>query len=232
DIHNSLKLFHGKDESNNWKNFVKIIKNEKPNLVLTCGDNGDINEKDYFEFREILKNINANYYMIYGNHDNFETINSGYNNDGSPFLLPEGTIIEYQKITIAGIPGIKASKSNKPWRHIREDFQKIGEEIKSNLVSKGNSLDILLTHEFPFVQELYNMEDTFYFNRSSIDIGKEVELLAPKIAISGHLHGNENFKINYKNGIIINLMAFTDGEHYLIMKANNNPFSVREFVFK
>lgn len=216
DIHQSTRPHRGIDESNNFAKFLKVVKKESPDLILICGDTENITNGDIRD----LKKTNIKTFIILGNHDIPQIImNSGMFIDG---------VQEFNGVIISGISGIVSpSKRDYVLKFPKETIISKSNMIGQDLTRLKKRLDILMTHEMPRVH--YRFEDRFYDVRSSSVFGDVLYLLKPKLAISGHLHGNETLVANYEYGTLINLGAFTDG-HYAIIEAKENPFEINKIV--
>jgi len=231
DIHNSQKPFHGRDESKNMVNFIKVISQEKPNLIIVAGDTEDPTNAEIEKLRVVCEQLDANVYFIIGNHDYKEKqLKETYNIDGSSFLLPDEKFIEYKNITIAGIHGLSVTLTQAGRKKYRFSFEEQTEKaklIKASLA--GRKLDFLVAHEFPRLEYLSDEEpERFYKTRSTGILTDIIDLLKPKTVVTGHLHGYHLFETKYNDIQILNLAAFTDG-YYVIMQENE---SVKEKTYK
>ncbi len=217
DIHQSFKTHDGRDESHNFEKFLEVIKIEKPKLVLICGDTEDVSDIDMRALKKLSHMLDFKTFIILGNHDNKSVIKR------SGMLL--NGLDSFNNISIAGINGITAPVHYNNVLTFAEDrlFNE-AKRIKRELDEKMIDLDILLTHEMPKIHAGY--ERDFYNERSSFIFSDILYLLKPKLAISGHLHGNKTLIAEYEYGIVVNLGAFAEG-HYAIIEVENNPFTIK-----
>lgn len=214
DIHQSMAPHHGKDESDNFSRFLMVIEQEKPDLVLICGDTENITE---YSIEELDK---ANTLIILGNHDISNIIT-----DSGMFL---DCVAEHGGVTIAGISGIVTRhKPDNNLKFSKEDIMLKASKIKQRLKELNAPLDILITHEMPKINS--GFADNFYNTRSSAVFGDALYMLKPKLAISGHLHGNKTLITKYEHGTLINLGAFTDG-HYAIINVKDSRFEIDNII--
>ncbi len=218
DIHQSNIAHHGKDGSENFIKFLKVVDFEKPDLVLICGDLENVTKDDMENLYQKSIASGFDVLIILGNHDNKDVImNSGMFIDG---------LERVGKITIAGIGGIVApSKHDEILKFSEDDLIDKTNKILHKLNKTGDSLDILMTHEMPRIYLGY--ENDFYDTRSSLVFTEILYALKPKLAISGHLHGEKTLITEYEYGTLVNLGAFSDG-HYAIIEAEEKPFRIEE----
>ncbi len=149
----------------------EIVKEESPDLLLGAGDwDAGFDEEAFEELAEMTYVL-----TIYGNHENREGIRAAHNADGKPVLIPNGEVVEFEGLTIAGISGNIGS--GKKWHHRRpEEIEAEAEEIS------GRSVDILVTHEPP--AEVPFVPGNPYGKRV---IMKAVRIVKPKLHFSGHV---------------------------------------------
>jgi Icc-related predicted phosphoesterase len=218
DIHQSNIGHHGKDCSENFARFLKVLDFEKPDLILICGDLGDVSNKDMEALYQKSVNSGFKVLIIAGNHDNINVIaNSKMYIDG---------LERIGKITIAGIGGIVAPiKHDEILKFAEDDLVEKADKIAGELNKIGDGLDILMTHEMPKIRAGYG--DDFYDERSSSVFGKILYILKPKLSISGHLHGEKTLIVEYEYGTLINLGAFSDG-YYAVIEAETDPFKIEK----
>ena len=113
------------------------------------------------------------------------------------------------------------------WKFSKEDIMLKASKIKQRLKELNAPLDILITHEMPKINS--GFADNFYNTRSSAVFGDALYMLKPKLAISGHLHGNKTLITKYEHGTLINLGAFTDG-HYAIINVKDSRFEIDNII--
>ncbi|BBE42036.1 metallophosphoesterase family protein [Conexivisphaera calida] len=149
----------------------EIVREESPDLLLGAGDwDLGFDEEAFEELAEMTYVL-----TIYGNHENREGIAAARNSDGRPVLIPDGEVIEFEGLTIAGISGNVGS--GKKWHHKRpEEF-----ESEAADVSDG-SVDVLITHEPP--AEVPFIPENPYGKRV---VMRAVRIVRPGLHFSGHV---------------------------------------------
>ncbi len=234
DIHQTIVWHNNVDESENFAHLLEVIRKEKIDLVLLAGDFQDVDENNMKELENISKEKKIEIFFVLGNHDRKKSFYSTFENfNGSKMLLPDSEYVmpDGKELRIAGIHGLTVEqKSDKPNRYTEKEQTKNAEMIKASL--GGKQLDILLMHEFPFVNSIPS--DEFYLERSNKFLQPIISILKPKIIVSGHLHGYSTIyfaSINGKNkSLVINLSAFTDG-FYTILTISDKYY-VKEMKWK
>src|SRR5262245_13122124 len=78
----------------------------RPELILSCGDWGDLEQVDESAFSDLLGA--APVYTTFGNHDPLDRLADLRNLDGSPVLLDQGQTREFAGLRLAAIGGIWA----------------------------------------------------------------------------------------------------------------------------
>jgi len=202
DIHYGKKPFYGQDQSKAFEWLYGVIEDEKPDVLLSAGDFGD--EASPELFHPILENTYL--LTIYGNHDNVKLIQTLRNRNGSPCLLQDGSIRNYDSLKIAGISGNMARIKRKVHHKTVEEVQ----EIISNYAHHEETIDVLITHEAP-KHGLISSGKTLgndVFNEA-------MERLKPKVHFCGHVHiHSQILKLN--NTSLINLDSSARHHEYVI----------------
>ncbi len=154
-----------------FQKLMEIVRSERPDLIVGAGDWDLGFDKEAFEeLAEV-----AYVLTIYGNHENREGIYSARNVDGRPILLPEGEVVEFEGLRLAGISGNLGS--GKRWHHkTPEEFEAEAAEISEEEV------DVLITHEPP--SEVPFTPDNPYGKRV---VMRSVRMVRPKLHVSGHV---------------------------------------------
>lgn len=216
DIHQLKFNHHGVERSENIYTLFKIINIERPDVVFICGDLENVTKQDMDDLKELSIVLNFKVFIIFGNHDSPSIIeHSG--------MLVDG-LVKYNNLTIGGIGGVVAKGIHDGVLRLNYDeFLIKSNKIKNDLIKDGKNLDILLTHELPKTHNEVNND--FYDVRSSSVFGDILYQLEPKLAISGHLHGDGTFIFDYEYGTLINLGAFNEG-HYVIINLDDNSYEI------
>ena len=115
-LHYEHGIHHGIVGSIAWSWLINIVKYHNPYLLLSCGDWGTaITPECFYELLELTTVL-----TIYGNHENIDVLRTLHNirtNENLPVLIPDGEVVEYRGIRIAGINGIISIKK----RHTEEE---------------------------------------------------------------------------------------------------------------
>lgn len=202
DVHYGRKLFHGHDQSKAFDWLYGVVEGEKPDLLLSAGDFGD--EASPKLFHLILESTCL--FTIYGNHDNVELMQTLKNRDGSPCLLQDGLVRNYEGLKLAGISGnivkIKRKVHHKTVEEVRE--------VISKYAHLREVIDVLITHEAP-KHELISRGKTL----GNDALHDATERLRPKLYLCGHVHiPSQILKLN--NTTLINLDSSTRHQEYVI----------------
>ncbi len=209
---------------------------ERPNIVLDLGDNQDVSKAGWKGLEDSIREIGAEFYMVAGNHENFELLMVGENKNQQKFLLPNKKYVNVEGMTIAGIGGVLSPvKYDDKMRLSEETINERIQNIKKDLYNNHVDLDIFISHSFPKTNTLeknYEIDkDNFYKAKTSKPYGDAIYLLKPKLALSGHLHGYAPIMFDYEYGVVINMAGFTDGGNYAIIEVSTNPFKVERISF-
>src|SRR5262249_47900681 len=113
-----------------------------PDLILSCGDWGDLEEVDEARLAALLGV--APVYTTFGNHDPMDLLPRLRNADDSPVLLPQGEVRDVLGLTVAAIGGIWAKSHKKPHYVTDEDVAEAAGRI-----ARSGPVDLLLTHGCP-----------------------------------------------------------------------------------
>jgi Icc-related predicted phosphoesterase len=183
-------------------NVVRALDEERPDLLLCCGDWGDPGEVDPDAFAGIRKRVPV--LTVYGNHDDLGLLAHAVNSDGSRVLLTPGEVRDRNGLTLAGISGIWA-KSH------REQFYATDEDVdRFASVLAGRGVDVLLTHGCPI-----GLADAVPGGRRGgqrcfLDAFHTVK---PRLYLCGHLHVPQ--KRELKDGrLVVNVGYTCEGDYW------------------
>jgi uncharacterized protein len=150
----------------------------RADLILCCGDWGDpdqVTEPDLTSFLEI-----APVYSTFGNHDALDLLSRLRNRDGTPVLLAQGTVQEYQGLRLAAIGGIWAKSHRK--RHYVTDADVA---LAAARIAQSGPIDILLTHACPIGLADLTPTGRHGGQRCFLDAFHTIK---PRLHLCGHLH--------------------------------------------
>lgn len=177
DIHYETSSHHGVDESGAFDWLLKKIMRLNPDCLIGLGDWGHAWVKPQWDELAGLCNIA----IIYGNHDKMELLRRVANSDGTKALAQDGGVKVIDGLRVGFINGIISDahrvKDGVP-RKTEEEYLRIGLSLPP--------IDILCTHESPYVEE--------YGTRIRPSVGTEtlgriIRHAKPRLALSGHLGG-------------------------------------------
>jgi Icc-related predicted phosphoesterase len=166
DLHGDLKTAHRASD------FVK------PDLILSCGDWGDAGEVTEAGLAAVL--ATAPVYTTFGNHDAMELLSRLRNRDGTPILLPQGTVQVAAGLRLAAIGGIWAKSHAKAHYVTDADVAEAAARI-----ARSGPVDILLTHGCPIGVADLTPSGRHGGQRCFLDAQ---QLIEPRLHLCGHLH--------------------------------------------
>jgi uncharacterized protein len=150
----------------------------RPNALLCCGDWGDPEEVDEAELVAIAGLLPM--VSTFGNHDPIELIGRLRDRDGSPVLLDQGEVRDFQGLRVAAIGGIWAKSHRKPFYVTDEDVAGFAGRI-----AEHGPVDVLLTHACPIGLADLTPKGTRGGQRCFLEANK---LVAPRLHLCGHIH--------------------------------------------
>ncbi|MGC9133712.1 metallophosphoesterase family protein [Caldisphaera sp.] len=174
DIHMNLKIYKGVDESYAMIWLNKLIDKIKPDVLLSAGDwDKDVTPKDFSIISSKVKLI-----TIYGNHENFNIIKD--------YSIKDGKVIKLNNISISGINGLLEEKVSFSWKNIKEEniIESYLNKIIRDIKKYTNNLDIFISHQPPFLPEVYPGMIEDIYNKAMLNFIKE---LRPKLYLNGHM---------------------------------------------
>ena len=213
DLHYELGFHHDVDESRAWSWLLKMVRFQKPEVLLSCGDWGSaVNPK---EFYELLKNVVV--LTVFGNHENMSVLTSLYNvksNGYLPVLMEDGRVYEIGGLRIAGVSGIisikRKSRKGVP-RRKPEEFMRIAEKLKDKEV------DILLMHETPYLKELFPQIGYTINSKTAYEF---IRVVKPKIVFNGHMHSGGYKTYTFPWGTkYVYVDSSQSSRHYLVFES-------------
>jgi predicted phosphodiesterase len=178
DVHYELVPHHGVDESGAFGWLFKTVKQTNPDFLIGLGDWGSAwTMSQWFELAKLVR-----IFAIYGNHENIQTLRGAVNTDGKRVLVEDGGVRVIEGLRFGFINGIVSE--DKP---VKQGVSRKTAKEYLSLGSLLSGIDVLCTHESPFVPE--------YHGRLSPSPGTEamgsiIGMLRPKLALSGHLTGS------------------------------------------
>ena len=180
---------HGeKEEILNLKNKVK--KNS-PDLMICAGDVSDFGHK-LQNTLEKFKSFNLPLLIVPGNHETNSELNEVCK-DLKFVVNIHKRSYQINNYIFFGFGGEGFTKTSKDLDKIIPKFKKI---------LKKDSKIILVTHQPPYKTKLDHLAHAGSTGNKSIR--KFIEKIKPVLAISGHIHENENKRDKIKNTLIIN----------------------------
>lgn len=189
-----MKLFIFTDTHGDKKiisSLIKKIKKASPDLILCTGDltNFGINLKSLLLKFKPLK---IPLLIIPGNHETNQELKKACSKTKFAINLHKKSY-QFSNFVFFGYGSGGFEKRSKELEKIIPRFQKT--------LSKDSKV-ILLTHQPPYKTKLDFIKNLGHQGNKSIR--KFIKIIKPKLAISGHLHENENKKDRLSSTILIN----------------------------
>jgi Predicted phosphoesterase len=132
DLHKSLD---DKEEIESVKWLLKILDELKPDYLIGAGDWGEgMSAADFSDILSRTKLI-----AVYGNHENFSMAKN--------FSIRDGQIISVGAMKVAGINGLIGDDEN--YGISPNKFLKIISRLRDK------NVDVLITHQPPYLPEIY-----------------------------------------------------------------------------
>lgn len=163
DVHKSLK--YRELGAVDW--LLGIIDEVKADVLISAGD-WDEGMSDY-DFQRIISKVKM--FTVYGNHENFSII--------TRYAIPDGKVFEVGVLKIAGINGL-IGDGKKVYEITPNKFSRIVKRLK------GTVIDILVTHQPPYLPEAYPYMEYDEAGRMMLEA---IETLRPKLFFNGHMKG-------------------------------------------
>jgi len=170
------------------------IQKEKPNLILSCGDN------------DVYNDMPKPFIGVYGNHETILAlaITEGKTKFKNVKLLDRAEVVDFKGLKIGGFPGNRAKKE-KTWHHYTKALA-----IKAS--KKIGKVDIFISHEAPLNIADWNIPHTAHYGCEGIR--KIVEKCKPKLVLSGHIHSPQIQKNGRMTAINVGKLAL--GQYFMI----------------
>ena len=190
----------------------RAIDGLRPDALLCCGDWGDpaeIVEPELIAIAGLLPMVST-----FGNHDPIESLGRLRDRDGSPVLLDQGEVRDFQGLRVAAIGGIWAKSHRKPFYVTDEDVSSFASRIADD-----GPVDVLLTHACPIGLADLTPKGTRGGQRCFLDANK---MIAPRIHLCGHIHVAQERTL--KDGRqILNVGATPEGSVVVIEVTEQGP---------
>jgi Icc-related predicted phosphoesterase len=157
---------------------VQACEDQRPELLLCCGDWGDAGEitaADLDRFLEFCPVITT-----FGNHDDLDLLTRTRNREGSAVLLGQGETRNMNGLILASIGGIWAKSHRLPYYVTDDDVARFARQIASL-----GPVDILLTHSCPIGLADLTPAGRHGGQRCFLDASSTI---APRLHCCGHLH--------------------------------------------
>jgi Icc-related predicted phosphoesterase len=157
---------------------VQACEDNRPELLLCCGDWGDADQVTaadldcFLEFCPLL--------TTFGNHDPLGLLAGTRNRNGSTVLLGQGQTRNVNGLTLASIGGIWAKSHRLPHYVTDQDVARFASEIAAL-----GPVDILLTHACPIGLADLTATGRHGGQRCFLDA---LNTIAPRLHCCGHLH--------------------------------------------
>ena len=171
-----------------------------PEMVLSCGDWGDPEQVSESRMRKLLSEISV--YSTFGNHDPLELLARLRNADGSPLLIPSGTVMEFMGLRIGAIGGIWAKSHAEPHYVTDRDVGEFASQI-----ARAAPVHILITHGCPIGMADMTPSGRHGGQRCFL---QAFQTIAPQLYLCGHLHIAQEHTLR-DGRKVINVGATADG---------------------
>lgn len=214
DLHFEKGYFHGIYQGGALEWLLKIVDQVKPSALVGLGDWGSAWTREDWN----LLTGKVTTHAIFGNHDDVHLLESIKNKNGSRMLAHDGEIRNIEGIKFGFINGIMSNKGS-PKRNVPRSTSEDFIRISSNL--KG--MDVFCTHESPNLPE--------YGKKFSSGVGpatmtKVVEMMQPKISISGHLSFGPYTISRIGPSFIVRIESGQVSKHYVLIKPEKDEVDI------
>jgi uncharacterized protein len=200
-----MRILVASDLHGDLNSVDRAYKIHQPNLILCCGDWGDVNQVAEPAVTALLDLVPA--YTTFGNHDPLELLARLRNRDGSAVLLGQGEVHEIGGLRLAAIGGIWAKSHAKP--HYVTDGDVAAAATR---IAQAGPVDILLTHACPIGLADLTPSGRHGGQRCFLDAFK---VISPRLHLCGHLHLAQEHIL--KDGRkVINVGATPEGSIVLV----------------
>ena len=190
----------------------RAIDRFRPDALLCCGDWGDPPEVSESQLIALANSLPL--LTTFGNHDPLDLLGRLRDRDGSPVLLGQGEVREFQGLRVAAIGGIWAKSNRKPFYVTDEDVA----DAAGRIASTG-PVDVLLTHGCPIGLADRTPRGTHGGQRSFLVANQAI---APRIHLCGHLHVPQERTL--KDGRrVLNVGATPEGSVVVIEVGGSGP---------
>jgi len=157
---------------------LKAVEEQRPDLLLCCGDWGDaaqVGDDDLGAFLDLCPVLST-----FGNHDSLQLLGRQQNRDGSAVLLGQDEVRDFHGLKLAGIGGIWAKSHRLPCYVTDSDVARWADNIP-----RQGPVDILLTHGCPVGLADLTPSGRHGGQRCFLDAFKTI---SPRVHLCGHLH--------------------------------------------
>ncbi len=190
----------------------EAIDHFRPDALLCTGDWGDPEEVAEAEIAAIATHLPL--LTTFGNHDPIDLLGRLRNLDGSPILLGQGEVRDFQSLRIAAIGGIWAKSHRKPYYVTDEDVARLAGRVVAN-----GPVDVLLTHACPVGMADLTPGGMHGGQRCFLDANKRI---APRVHACGHVHVAQE-KTLRDGRQVLNVGATPDGSAVVIEIGTSGP---------
>ena len=195
------------EEMNSVKWLLNVLDELKPDYLIGAGDAGEATTADGFS--EIL--TRARLITVNGNHENFTIIKN--------LSIRDEQVVRFGELRVSRINGLIGYD---------EDYG-IPAGRFMRIVNKIKGVDILVTHQPPYIPELYpNMRD----NEPAILMTQTLEQIRPRLHFNGHMTGGCYSYYEFKWGKYLRVdtsarfrcYALTDGRNVTVYQKGEEVF--------
>ncbi|MBB5254625.1 metallophosphoesterase family protein [Sulfurisphaera ohwakuensis] len=203
DLH---KSFDSLEEMESVKWLLSILDELKPDYLIGAGDWGEgMSIEDFSNILSRTKLI-----AVYGNHENFSIIKN--------FSIRDGQIIRVGNMRITGINGLIGD--NKDYGIKPEKFLRI--------IGKLKDIDILVTHQPPYLPEIY---PKMRYNEATELMLQALEQVRPKLHFNGHMTGGCYSYYEFEWGKYLRVDSSARFRCYAVIDKNVTVYQRGEEVF-
>ncbi len=178
----------------------RVLARFQPDLVLCCGDWGEPEQVGEERMRALIDAVPV--YTTFGNHDPLELLDRLRNLDGSPVLVPSGTVIEFEGLRVGAIGGIWAKSHAKPHYVTDADVAAFASRI-----ARAEPVHILITHGCPIGLADVTPSGRHGGQRCFLEA---FQAIAPRLHLCGHLHVAQEYNL-HDGSKVINVGATSAG---------------------
>lgn len=213
DLHFEKGYHHDVFEFGAFQWLLRLVKRTKPTALVGLGDWGYAWTMENWQQLTSTVPVHA----LYGNHDDLSTLQIVKNRDGSNILATDGEIRTIENTKFGFINGIIAED-----KKVKEGIARKTSKEFLECAMKLVGVDVLCTHESPYLPDY---EGRIHRSVGNLTVVEAIELVKPKLAISGHLSGPYTAS-EIGTSTAIRVESSQTEKHYAIIRVDENNVTI------